>query len=76
MSDEEKAREIASKWWQDLITKEHCNSTEEAIERAVLEMARYKDEQLKEVCKRCEQHIIESGKNGCAFRSLGNDYCW
>ena len=46
MSDEDKAREIASKWWQDLITKEHCDSTEEAIERAVLEMAQWKEQQM------------------------------
>lgn len=50
MTDKEKSEEIASKWWQDLIKKGNCNSTEEAIEKACLEMAEYKNtETLKKV---------------------------
>ena len=46
MTDKEKSEEIASNWWQDLIRKENCNSTEEAIEKACLEMAEYKEQQI------------------------------
>lgn len=32
----------------------------------------------KEVCKICEKKMIEgkSNINGCAYRRLGNEYCW
>lgn len=29
----------------------------------------------KEICKLCETKIKEKGKS-CAYRSLGNEYCW
>lgn len=33
---------------------------------------------MKEVCKICEQNMLEEHPNacGCAFRRLGNEYCW
>lgn len=43
----EKAAQIAAKWWQDLIEKENCSSTEEAIEKAVLEMAEFKKSEFR-----------------------------
>lgn len=30
--------------------------------------------EIKEICKKCEENIHCQGK-GCAFRSLGNEYC-
>ena len=32
------------------------------------------NEKIKELCSKCEYHIHCQGK-GCAFRSLGNEYC-
>lgn len=33
---------------------------------------------MKKVCEICEQHMLEEHPNacGCAFRRLGNEYCW
>lgn len=67
MTNEEKAIEFATTYDGRIISFAHL---------AALQMAGWKDEQLKKVCKKCEQHIIDSGKAGCAFRSLGNEYCW
>lgn len=41
----------------------------------------YKDgceQGMKKVCEICEQHMLEAHPNacGCAFRRLGNEYCW
>ena len=69
MTNEEKAREISDNILGSL--EYQCGAEEGA-----LKMAQWKDKQLKEVCKKCEQHIIDSGKRGCAFRSLSNEYCW
>lgn len=75
MTNEEKAREIAKN--DSLYGADSDNNSKiDECYIAALEMARFKDEQLKKVCKKCEQHIIDSGKAGCAFRSLGNEYCW
>lgn len=32
----------------------------------------------KEVCQICEKKMIEANPNikGCAYRKLGNEYCW
>ena len=30
--------------------------------------------EIKEICRKCEDNINWQGK-GCAFRSLGNEYC-
>lgn len=62
MTNEEKAREIQREAG--------------TLEDAALMMAEWKDKQLKKVCKRCEQHIIDSGRCGCAYRSLAKEYCW
>lgn len=35
-----------------------------------------KTDTLKLLCSRCEDRIIKMGKRGCAWRSLGNDYCF
>ena len=32
------------------------------------------NKELKEICSKCEDYIHCQGK-GCAFRSLGNEYC-
>lgn len=64
MTDKEKSEEITSKWWQDLIKKDNCNSTEEAIEKACLEMAEYKNtETLKKVIQFFEDNF-NSFKDG------------
>lgn len=58
MKNEDKAKEIASKWWQDLIKKENCNSTEEAIEKACLEMAEYKDKMFESAINWIKEKFI------------------
>ena len=73
MTNEEKAKELGEKYSTPCHGIGDC---EFEAKQAAIEMARWKDEQLKEVCKICEQHIIDSGKAGCAFRSLSNEYCW
>ena len=69
MTNEKKAKELAKQLLAD-------DQNHHPLIDVLLQMARWKDEQLKKVCKRCEQHIIDSGKAGCTFRSLGNEYCW
>lgn len=60
MKDNDKAKEIANKWWQDLIKKENCNSTEEAIEKACLEMAEYKDKMFGKSIKFLEEAVKDN----------------
>lgn len=72
MTNEEKAREIAYKYASTI----NVISSTVVISTACLEMAQWKDDQLKQVCARCEQHIIDSGRCGCVYRSLSNEYCW
>lgn len=69
MTNEEKAKELAKQLLADY-------QNQQPLIDVLLQMAQWKEHQLKKVCKKCEQHIIDSGKAGCAFRSLGNEYCW
>lgn len=32
------------------------------------------NEEIKHICMKCQEHLYCQGK-GCAFRSLGNEYC-
>ena len=78
MTNEEKAEEICSDYNYTQFLNDGTKDiyTESAVLYMLVKMAQWKEQQLKEVCKKCEQHIIDSGKTGCAFRSLGNEYCW
>lgn len=57
--DRKKASKIAAKWWQNLIVKEDCNSTEEAIEKATVEAMQWKDKERKELWRITRNHYQE-----------------
>lgn len=76
MTNEEKAKQITWQLFNDGHFYHNGISQRKEIEKAVMTMAYWKEHQLKEVCRKCEQHIIDSGKKGCAYRSLANEYCW
>lgn len=69
MKNEEKAMELAKQLLAD-------DQNQQPLIDVLMQMAQWKDDQLKKVCKKCEQHIVDSGKSGCAYRSLGKEYCW
>lgn len=79
MTEEEKAKEIL-----------HCNECRMAITKCgykkcgtfilLMQMAEWKNKQFKDdiykFCMYCESELIKDKKHlGCAFRSLGNEYC-
>ena len=73
MTNEEKAKEIVQKI--KFSTNLHPVLNEKMYD-AAMKMAEWKESQLLEVCKNCEQKSIINGHLGCAFRSLEKTYCW
>lgn len=85
MNDLQKAEELVMKM-QEIIGTAPMNHNH--IVKMLLEMAAWKDEpktgdeyvrikrfQANVICTNCEKYLAENEQR-CAFRSLGNDYCW
>lgn len=72
MTKKGKATEISEKYGNGTVfpTEEECIAYSSAME-----MAEWKDEQLKKVCSRCEKHMALHGEM-CPWRLLKKTYCW
>lgn len=71
MTNKEKSKQIAE---QSQILSDYPHDYH-SVPYGAMKMAELKDKQLKEACSNCEENLIKMGKK-CAWRSLGNEYCW
>lgn len=62
------------------VTRDNAETVSLLVQQVALQMATWKDSQFKEdiykFCELCESKLTQGKKyTGCAFRSLGHEYC-
>lgn len=61
-----------------IVCKQFDDEFRKVLNKRGISESDWKEYGMKKVCEICEQHMLEEHPNacGCAFRRLGNEYCW
>lgn len=74
----EELRKEAEEYLSELMRGKSISSKMNGCEEVVKAYMAGAQFGMKKICEICEQHMLEAHPNacGCAFRRLGNEYCW